>query len=56
MEGYYPTQTSDDVDGWREEVKRRLDQESEFLAQLRARRQKGSNSSSRNHSDSETDP
>ncbi|XP_036361393.1 dystrobrevin beta isoform X4 [Octopus sinensis] len=56
IEAYYPTHTSDDVDGWRDEVKRRLDQESEFLAQLRARRQKGSNSSSRNQSDSETDP
>ncbi|XP_041357964.1 dystrobrevin beta-like [Gigantopelta aegis] len=45
---------TDDIESWRDDIKWRLKQESEFLAQLRARRQR-SESSSQNASDTEPD-
>ena len=46
------------MQGWKDEVQRRLGQESDFLAELRARkdgRQPNSHHSSRVHSDSEVE-
>ncbi|XP_048255969.1 dystrobrevin beta-like isoform X2 [Haliotis rufescens] len=46
---------TDDIESWRDDIRWRLKQESEFLAQLRARRQRSENSS-QTTSDNEQDP
>lgn len=48
----FHTQESDDVSGWREEMRARLAQEQQFIAELRARRDRSAQSS-RNTSDNE---
>ncbi|XP_064607388.1 dystrobrevin beta-like isoform X2 [Liolophura sinensis] len=48
----FHTQESDDVSGWREEMRARLAQEQQFIAELRARRDRSAHSS-RNTSDNE---
>lgn len=50
----YVTKTQEDMDNWQQEVLKRLDQEQDFIAQLRKRRQH-SNCSSANQSDNEND-
>lgn len=50
----YVTKTQEDMDNWQQEVLKRLDQEQDFIAKLRKRRQH-SNCSSANHSDNEND-
>ncbi|XP_071151020.1 dystrobrevin beta-like isoform X4 [Mytilus edulis] len=54
MADAYVTKTQEDMDSWQQEVLKRLDQEQDFIAQLRKRRQ-NSNSSSIIQSDNEND-
>jgi hypothetical protein len=54
MADAYVAKTQEDMDNWQQEVLKRLDQEQDFIAQLRKRRQH-SNSSSINQSDTEND-
>ncbi|XP_063415860.1 dystrobrevin beta-like isoform X1 [Mytilus trossulus] len=54
MADAYVTKTQEDMDSWQQEVLKRLDQEQDFIAQLRKRRQH-SNSSSIIQSDNEND-
>ncbi|CAC5377786.1 Dystrobrevin-1,Dystrobrevin alpha,Dystrobrevin beta [Mytilus coruscus] len=54
MADAYVTKTQEDMDNWQQEVLKRLDQEQDFIAQLRKRRQH-SNSSSIIQSDNEND-
>lgn len=54
MADAYVAKTQEDMDNWQQEVLKRLDQEQDFIAQLRKRRQH-SNSSSFNQSDTEND-
>ncbi|KAJ8306278.1 hypothetical protein KUTeg_016823 [Tegillarca granosa] len=49
----YVMRTQEEIDNWQQEVLRRLDQEQDFIAQLRARRKKSG--SSQNQSDTEND-
>ncbi|XP_021373881.1 dystrobrevin beta-like isoform X3 [Mizuhopecten yessoensis] len=54
MADSYVMRTQEELDNWQQEVLRRLDQEQDFISQLRARRAK-STSSSHNQSDTEND-
>ncbi|XP_061192015.1 dystrobrevin beta-like isoform X1 [Saccostrea echinata] len=50
MEEAYIVESQDEVDSWQNEILHRMDQDQDFLSQLKARRNRNNN-----HSDSETD-
>jgi len=53
MADTYVMRTQEEIDSWQAEVLRRLNQEQDFISQLRARRTKSV--SSQNQSDTEND-